>query len=44
MQSTGGSAMIAIGAGVIGDIAMPQERGKYFGVFNLGTLFGPASK
>lgn len=43
-QATGGSAVIAIGTGVIADIAMPQERGKYLGVFNLQSTAGPASK
>ncbi|RSH94560.1 hypothetical protein EHS25_004364 [Saitozyma podzolica] len=41
-QSTGGSAMIAIGAGVVADVALPQERGKYLGLFNMTSTFGPA--
>lgn len=36
--------MIAIGTGVIADIAMPQERGKYIGAFNLTNTFGTASE
>lgn len=43
-QATGGSCLIAIGSGVVGDIALPQERGKYMGIFNLTSTFGPASK
>ncbi|CAD6587454.1 MAG: hypothetical protein TREMPRED_004760 [Tremellales sp. Tagirdzhanova-0007] len=39
-QATGGSAVIAIGTGVIADIAMPQERGRYLGIFNLCSTFG----
>ncbi|WRT65600.1 uncharacterized protein IL334_002545 [Kwoniella shivajii] len=42
LQATGGSALIAVGVGVVSDIAMPQERGVYIGVFNLGTTVGPA--
>ncbi|ORX36481.1 major facilitator superfamily domain-containing protein [Kockovaella imperatae] len=42
VQSTGGSAVIAIGTGVIADVAVPQERGKFLGVFSLGTNFGPS--
>lgn len=42
-QATGGSCLIAIGSGVVGDIALPQERGKYMGIFNLTSTFGPAS-
>lgn len=34
--------MIAIGNGVIADIALPAERGKYLGVFQLGPTIGPA--
>ncbi|WVR03902.1 hypothetical protein IAU60_000901 [Kwoniella sp. DSM 27419] len=42
LQATGGSALIAIGTGVVSDIAMPHERGRYIGLFNLGTTVGPA--
>lgn len=34
LQSTGGSAVIAIGSGCIADVATPGERGKFIGVFN----------
>lgn len=42
LQSTGGSAVIAIGAGTISDIAEPRERGKYMAVFQSGAMIGPA--
>ncbi|WWC87778.1 uncharacterized protein L201_002670 [Kwoniella dendrophila CBS 6074] len=42
LQASGGSALIAIGTGVVADIAMPHERGRYLGLFNLGTTAGPA--
>ncbi|WWD16590.1 hypothetical protein CI109_101018 [Kwoniella shandongensis] len=42
VQASGGSPLIAIGTGVVADIAMPQERGRYLGLFNLGTTVGPA--
>ncbi|WWC60193.1 uncharacterized protein I303_102758 [Kwoniella dejecticola CBS 10117] len=41
LQASGGSALIAIGTGVVADIAMPHERGRYLGLFNLGTTVGP---
>lgn len=41
VQSSGASATIAIGAGVISDVARPQERGKYLGIFNTLSCFGP---
>lgn len=44
LQASGGSALIAIGTGVVADIAMPHERGRYLGLFNLGTTAGPARK
>ena len=40
-QSGGGASAIALGAGVIGDIAEPKERGGYFGFFNLGPQLAP---
>ncbi|WWC68737.1 uncharacterized protein I206_102671 [Kwoniella pini CBS 10737] len=42
LQASGGSALIAVGTGVVADIAMPHERGRYLGLFNLGTTVGPA--
>jgi MFS family permease len=32
---------INLGAGVIGDIATPSERGSYFGFFSIGQNLGP---
>jgi multidrug resistance protein len=40
-QSGGSASTIALGAGVIGDIAMSKERGGYFGMFNLGPMLAP---
>lgn len=42
VQASGVSATIAVGAGVIADVAMPQERGKYLGLFNTTSTFGPS--
>jgi multidrug resistance protein len=42
IQAIGGSPSIATGAGIISDIATPQERGKYMGLFQGMALFGPA--
>ncbi|KAJ6456489.1 MFS general substrate transporter [Mycena sanguinolenta] len=41
-QSAGSASTIALGAGVVGDISTPAERGGFFGVYNLGPLVGPA--
>ncbi|KAF2006239.1 MFS general substrate transporter [Amniculicola lignicola CBS 123094] len=40
-QSGGSASTIALGAGVIGDISTSQERGGYFGMFNLGPMLAP---
>lgn len=42
LQSTGGSGVIAIGAGAIADIAEPKERGKFMAIFQGGAMVGPA--
>ncbi|WVQ78721.1 hypothetical protein IAT38_000808 [Cryptococcus sp. DSM 104549] len=42
VQASGGSPLISIGTGIVADIATPQERGKYLGLFNLGTMLGPS--
>lgn len=34
--------MLAVGAGSIGDIYRPTERGRAIGVFYAGVLIGPA--
>ncbi|KAI6163822.1 MFS general substrate transporter [Pisolithus thermaeus] len=35
------ASTVALGAGVIGDIATRAERGSFFGLFSVGPLFGP---
>ncbi|KAJ5774118.1 MFS general substrate transporter [Penicillium paradoxum] len=42
VQSAGGAATIAMGYGVISDIAPPSERGGYVGVVLLGPNFATA--
>ncbi|WEW55285.1 hypothetical protein PRK78_000714 [Emydomyces testavorans] len=45
LQSAGSSATISIGAGVIGDISTPEERGGYVGIYGgirmMGQSVGP---
>ncbi|CAE6437019.1 unnamed protein product [Rhizoctonia solani] len=40
-QAAGSASMIALGAGVISDIATPAERGGFLGLFTLGPMIGP---
>ncbi|KFA64987.1 hypothetical protein S40285_09066 [Stachybotrys chlorohalonatus IBT 40285] len=40
-QAGGCASMIALGAGTIGDIASVDERGGFFGIFNLGPMLAP---
>ena len=42
VQSTGSSGTIALGNGVVADIASSGERGKYIGYVMLGPTAGPA--
>ena len=42
LQSTGSSATIALGNGVIADIASSAERGTYMGFAMAGPMIGPA--
>ncbi|KIJ61413.1 hypothetical protein HYDPIDRAFT_137722 [Hydnomerulius pinastri MD-312] len=42
VQAAGSASTIALGAGVIGDISTPAERGGFFGLFMLGPQLGPA--
>lgn len=42
IQATGNSATVALGAGVIADIATPNERGGHLGIFGVGPLTGPS--
>ncbi|CAO3701709.1 unnamed protein product [Rhizopus microsporus] len=41
LQAFGSSSVIAVGAGVLGDIADSKKRGSYFGVYSIGQLSGP---
>ncbi|EFQ31569.1 major facilitator superfamily transporter [Colletotrichum graminicola M1.001] len=41
LQAAGCASAIALGAGVIGDISTPDERGGFFGMFNIGPMFSP---
>ncbi|GAB5587939.1 hypothetical protein Unana1_02839 [Umbelopsis nana] len=41
LQAFGSSSVIAIGAGCVGDIASPSERGAYYGVYSAGPMLGP---
>ncbi|TBU34756.1 major facilitator superfamily domain-containing protein [Dichomitus squalens] len=41
LQALGSASTIALGAGVIADIAAPAERGSYFGMWNIGPMVGP---
>lgn len=42
LQSAGSSGTIALGYGVISDIATPAERGKYLGPVAAGVMLAPA--
>ncbi|TCD66496.1 hypothetical protein EIP91_001321 [Steccherinum ochraceum] len=42
VQAAGSASTVAIGAGVIGDIAVIAERGNFFGVYSIGPMVGPA--
>jgi MFS family permease len=42
VQATGGSAVISIGSGCVSDIATPEERGRYMGLFSALSMAGPA--
>lgn len=42
MQAIGSSSTIAIGAGVIGDVALGSERGGFMGLFGGIRMFGQA--
>lgn len=41
LQAAGSASTIALGAGVIGDIAEPAERGGFFGLWGIGPMIGP---
>jgi hypothetical protein len=38
-----GSATVALGTGVIADISLPHERGKFVGIFQFAGTFSTAS-
>ncbi|KAJ7578603.1 MFS general substrate transporter [Mycena floridula] len=42
VQAAGSASTVALGAGVIGDIAVSAERAGFFGLYTLGPMFGPA--
>lgn len=42
LSGLGGSAPLGIGGGILGDLWMPQERGKAMAVYSLMPLLGPA--
>ncbi|PSR70923.1 hypothetical protein PHLCEN_2v13195 [Hermanssonia centrifuga] len=41
LQAAGSASTIALGAGVIADIATRSERGGFFGLYSLGPMVGP---
>ncbi|KAF7545639.1 hypothetical protein G7046_g9516 [Stylonectria norvegica] len=41
IQAGGCASTIALGAGLVGDIASVDERGGFFGFFNLGPMLAP---
>ncbi|KAL1951425.1 hypothetical protein VTO73DRAFT_574 [Trametes versicolor] len=42
LQAAGSASTVALGAGVIADIAAPAERGSFFGMWNIGPMVGPS--
>ncbi|KAI8373550.1 major facilitator superfamily domain-containing protein [Choanephora cucurbitarum] len=40
LQAFGTSSAVAVGAGTIGDIASPIERGGYMGIYTMGSMLG----
>jgi len=41
LQASGSASTVALGAGVIGDIADRAERGGFFGLYSMGPMVGP---
>ncbi|TFK94393.1 MFS general substrate transporter [Polyporus arcularius HHB13444] len=41
LQAAGSASTVALGAGVVVDIAAPAERGSFFGMWNIGPMVGP---
>lgn len=42
LAGIGGSAPLAVGGGVLGDLFTPEQRGKAMSVYSIGPLLGPA--
>ncbi|KAM0746258.1 MFS general substrate transporter [Meredithblackwellia eburnea MCA 4105] len=42
LAGLGGSAPLSIGAGVLGDLWRPEERGRAAALYSIGPLLGPA--
>ena len=42
LAGLGGSAPLAVGGAVLGDLFKPEERGKAMGLYAMGPLLGPA--
>jgi multidrug resistance protein len=42
LSGLGGSAPLALGAGVLSDLFVPEERGKAISIYSLAPLLGPA--
>jgi multidrug resistance protein len=42
LAGIGGSAPLAVGGGVLGDLFHPDQRGKAMGLYAMGPLLGPA--
>ena len=42
LSGVGGSAPLAIGAGMLSDIWQPEQRGRSISIYSLGPLLGPA--
>jgi MFS family permease len=42
LSGLGGSAPLAIGGGILGDIWTADQRGKAVGIYSLMPLLGPA--
>ncbi|CAL1705635.1 unnamed protein product [Somion occarium] len=41
VQAMGSASTIALGAGVIADIAAQSERAGFYGIYSIGPMFGP---
>ncbi|KAF8308360.1 MFS general substrate transporter [Clavulina sp. PMI_390] len=41
ISAAGSAPVIALGAGTVGDVATPSERGRYMGMVQMGPMLGP---